>query len=273
MLFCWRSTFAALGALLWVGAFSPAWLMGLPNKDASLLQPGLLLILRIFAENRQQWLDRARASAWLALGAVIAGTLLTLIILLALKRTSEPSRPRLLPTFDSIARQLVTVGASWVLVLFASYMAQKLVRLLPPLVYQLLGEKGADGALVVVALLLVSTILLVRVACDLTRAALVRSEQPIAAVVTVAIRELRSRWRFWVGSYVCLVLPMLGLPLLAQASFPFLAEGVHFSLGRTLAHQGVVLASCVLQLAWWVLTMTRLSVPPRPPKRQDEANQ
>jgi len=266
--FVLRTAFAVFGAVLWSSALSPKWLMALPDQDASLFRPGLLLTLRLFAENRERLSARVHDGIWLALAYVLTGALVTACVLHALRRADESESPGpALPTWDALARQVATVAGSWVLVLLAIYVAQYLARILPPLVYGLFGEKGADAALLGVGMLLGVAVIGVRITSDLMRAALTKSRQPYAAILAEVLIALRFRWRFWLGTYACFTLPLLGLPIVAQLPFPILAEGLDFDTGRLLVHQAVVVASCALQLGWWALLLAHVPVPQSPQKR------
>lgn len=268
--FCLRSAFAAGGALLWSGAFAPAWIMGLPDRDASLFEPGLLLPIRLFAENRQRWIERAWASLWLALVYMTASAIVTALVLHALNRASRAGKARRVwPSLWSQVRQLAAVGVSWICVLIAVYVAQLLARFVPVLVYQFAGEKAADMALVVLIVVLGLAIVFLRIGCDLTRAVLSHSRCSSAQIVATVTGELRARWGLWISRYAGFVLPALGMPLLVGISFPAFGNGLPLGLGRFLVHQAVVLACCGLQLGWWVLVLMHAPVPNQPEEWHD----
>jgi len=264
LLFIVRSFIAVTATWLLIDAFSPAWVMGLPRKDESFFEPGLALLLRLCSENRQQWSHWGAGSIWIAVVAAALGAVAVVFVLFSLQfNTRPPLRLTLRKTIDSVPRQLSIVSVYWLAVILAIYAVRQLSGVLPAMIYPWLGEKGADAMLLCLVAVLAATVVGLRIACDLARVGATRSDQPVAAISATAMRALCSRWRFWLGTYACFAIPSVALPVAIESWTPTFAHSAHFGLLPTLVHKGAVLVICLLQLSWWVLLRTHVSVPAR----------
>lgn len=248
-----RSLTAVTAAWLLIDVFSPAWVMGLPRQDENFFEPGLALLLRLFSENRQQWSHWATVGIWIAVVTAAVGAVAVTFILFSLRFDSRPPlRLNLRRTVGNTPRQLGIVSVYWLAVILAVFVARRLAGVLPALIYPWLGEKGADAVLICLVAALAATLVAMRITCDLARVGATRSEQPIVVVGAMALRDLLSRWRFWLGTYLCFAIPNVAVPIVIEIWVPTFAGSSHFGLQSTLVHQGAVLVTCILQLSWWV---------------------
>lgn len=262
LVFVVRSSLAIAAAALWLGAFSPGWIMGLPQRDESLFEPGLATLLRLLSENGTEWSHLARVTLGGAAGALVVGAVLVTFVLHALAHRSKSWRA-LRATFASLPLQVLITACYAVCVLLAVFVTQRLSHVLPALVYPLLGEKGADAMLLTLALVLVATLVGIRITCDLARIAAIQSNRGALLAVATALGSLRDRWRFWVGAYSCLTLPTLLLPILIEWWLPTFGKSPRFGFWPALVHQLTIVALSAFQLSWWVLVRNNASVPQR----------
>lgn len=264
LLFVVRSFLAVATAWLMLDAFSPAWIMGLPRRDESLFEPGLALLLRLSGENRLQWSHFGAVGVGLAVSAAVVGAVTVAFVLFSIPYDPRPPpQRRLRYTIASVPRQLGIVSVYWLAVILAVYVVRQLSGVLPAMIYPWLGEKGADAMLLCLVALLAAAVIGLRIASDLVRVEAICSDQPVAVIGATALRDFRLRWRFWLGSYACFAIPSVAVPVMLELKFPTFAHSAHFGLIPTLVHQGAVLATCLLQLSWWVLLRKHASVPAR----------
>jgi hypothetical protein len=263
LLFTVRSFIAVTAAWLLVGAFSPAWVMGLPRKDESFFEPGLALLLRLCSENREQWSHWGAVSICIAVAAAIAAAISVVFVLFSIPSdTRPPLRRTLRNTIDSVPRQLGIVSVYWLAVILAVYVVRELAGVFPAMIYPWLGEKGADAMLLCLVAALAATVVGLRIACDLARVGAIGTDKPVAVIGATAMRTLRSHWRFWLGTYMCFAIPSVAVPVAIEFWLPTFTHSAHFGLLPTLVHQVAVLVTCLLQLSWWVLLRTHASLRP-----------
>jgi hypothetical protein len=190
------------------------------------------------------------------------GSVLVAFLLHALGRKQKPVA-LLRAVVGSLPSQFMIQAAYTAMVLLAIFVTRRLSHLLPALVYPALGERGADAALLVLALILVAALVGLRITCDLVRAGVIQSKQPVLVVAAAAVVEVRKHWHIWGFGYLCFALSGLLSLVLVEWWFPTFGNAPSFGLWPTLAHQIAIALLSVSHLGWWVLVQTHFSVPPR----------
>jgi uncharacterized membrane protein len=140
----------------------------------------------------------------------------------------------------------------WILIVVILGFSLFIYPFIPAVVYPIAGEKGADCALLLLALITALIILMVLILSELAKVATVTIQGGVANACAISIECIRNGfWRCF-GSAGCWIAATLVLLIVTSLGLTALDAG---RSGRVtifaLAHQLTILALCFAHLSWW----------------------
>ena len=245
-------------------ALAPPNVMALPRMDRELFSPGARVLLQTLAEQgfpRLPWLrwGWALGGVLLVIGAIGAAVLLSA---LANRAGAKPfawrrAATRALPTIVAIS----TFG--WLTIVAVVWVARTTLPIVPAFIYPLLGEKGADAALVVVALGVAFVALLTFIITDLARAAAIAFEAGARTSLSIGMEVFGSHSGKCLAGAAAYLAAAVILPLGIEALLPKTSVSTSAILvAVTVIHQLTTFTLCALHLCWWSLALKIVRMPP-----------
>lgn len=254
----------ALG-LSWplVKTLAPACVMALPQGDRSLFAPGAALLLRILAAREQQIYRLARVDAVFVAGLAVLGGVFTAGVLSTLDAGASKglstwirSTLRAIPSVVSIALVFWTVTATFIV------LAKFIYPLIPAVVYPIVGEKGADFAILLLGLCAVFWVFVVFVISDLARAAAVKFKTGPVRALKLSIQLVKGRFQTTIGVAFCWILPAIAGPPLISRCLPSPASNTQSQMALVaVTHLFAIMGLCVLHLGWWAAALDLVQLP------------
>jgi hypothetical protein len=253
-------------------ALAPRNVMALPRMDRELYAPGARVLLQTLTEQgfpRFPWLrwGWGLGSVLLFIGAIGAAVLLSA---LAKPAGAKPfawwrAATRALPTITAISTfgSLTIIAVAWV--------ARTALPIIPAFIYPLLGEKGADAALVAVAFGVAFVALLTFTITDLARAAAIAFETGARTSLSVGIEVFGNHSGKCLAGAAGYLVASFILPLGIEALLPKTSvSNSEMLVAVAVIHQLTVFILCALHLCWWSLSLKIVRIPPERNESQEE---
>jgi hypothetical protein len=251
----------------WAKILGNASIMATPRKDLELFAPGAATFLRTVAEQEQAISRLATRDLPFVIGLAIIGCAVTAFAFDILSERQDLSISlRIRKSLHAVPKMLGISVVCW-LILVAVFLFAKLLYLLIPLViYPIAGERGADVAILLLAIVVLVASFVVFIASDLARAIAVVSNRGTLNAVAHSIVCLRQAWGKCLVGATCWTLPALaGPPIVEYFLSSTGPQGTYKTMTLILAHQLMVLTLCVLHLCWWSKAIELIcSAPSRP---------
>jgi hypothetical protein len=258
-----RSTTAIIVAFPLAQRLAPANVMALPLADRGLFAPGARVLAQTLAEQSAR-LSSLWHWGWLWGSAVLlASSLSTTLVLQGL---ACPPNTRvvvwLLKVREVLPTMLAITGLQWITFLALIALGRAVLPFVPSFVYPLFGEKGADVALMVIALVVATLALIALTISDLARAASILWASGVRASVSHAWLAFTNRSRLCLGGVLGYLAACCVLPICIEHLLPLTATATSLALVTIgLVHQLTVVALCALHLLWWLLSLTIVRAP------------
>ncbi len=237
----------------WAKILGDGGVMAWPRKDSELFAPGAALLLRTIAEQEQSISRLAGFDLILVIGIAIVGCVLAAFAfdVLSTDRDASKSTPVCAP-FRAVPAMLGISMSYWLSLIGVFVFAKLMYLLVPAIIYPIVGERGSDIAILLLAVIVAATSFFLFVVGDLARAiAVVYNRRPLDAVV-LSIRCLRQQWaKCLLGAAYWAVPALSGPPIVEYYLASARVQWTHRTITLLLVHQLTALALCVLHLCWW----------------------
>ena len=242
---------------------APVNILALPRGDRELFAPGSRALIQTLAEQAPR-LMKWWHWGWLWGSAVVfAGGVSAAFLLHALAQPPGTEVTVWLRKFrNALPAVLAVTIIQWLAFLGLITLGKTALPIVPAFVYPLFGEKGADAALLVLALAVAALAFLVFVIADLARAAAVAWPDGMQASLGLALQSFASRPQLCVAVAMGYFTASCVLPVGAEWLLPKTLTASSLGLATTvLIHQLVVAALCALHLFWWHTTLRVVCAP------------
>jgi len=258
-----RSVFSLALAACLAPRLAPVNVMALPRMDRELFAPGGRVLVQVLVEQSIRLLPWLRFGWTVGLIAVAVGALASAGIITALALPPSTSRSVWLRrAAQGLPTQLGIVLTGWIGFLAILSLSQWAYGIIPALVYRLLGEKGADIAIVIGVLVLAFSGVLGFALADLARAHNAQLQTGVRDSFAAAMSCLALRFRACMAGAFGYALLALFLPVLVERGLPQVSTLSPGKLVLTVfVHQGAVLGLCALHLGWWAMAIKLVQVP------------
>ena len=237
----------------WAKMLGTDSVMAYPQKDSELFAPGAALLLRTIAEQEQAISRRLGCDLLLVIGLAVAGSAFSTVALCALTERQGSSEP--IQIRNSLRMMPTTLAISvvyWLSLTAVFFFAKTLYLLIPATVYPMLGERGSDIAIVLLAIVVLVATFIAFVASDLARAIAVQSNRGTLDAIAHSINCLKGRLGKCLMGAAFWTAPAVVAPAIVEYTLASIGlHGATRTMALLLAHQLTILALCVFHLCWW----------------------
>jgi hypothetical protein len=247
-------TLAAVGlSWNWAKLLGNANVMAYPKMDSELFAPGAAILLRTIAEQERSISKLAGIDLLLVIGLAIAGCVVTAFAFSAFAENQSSTESIRIRKSLPMAPKMLGISAIYWLSLVAVFLFAKLLYLtILTIIYPIVGERGTDIVILLLAFVVVAAGFIAFVVSDMARAVAVVSRRGPLAAVAYSISCLRRRWGKCLVAAACWTAPCLAGPPILE--YILASAGLHGTSKTTtlfLMHQLVALMLCTLHLCWW----------------------
>ena len=257
----------------WAKILGTASVMAYPQKDAELFAPGAAILLRTIAEQEQAISRQVSCDLLFVIGLAVAGSAVSTVALCALTESQDPSESiRIRNALRMMPKTLAISVVYWLSLTALFFFAKTLYLLIPATVYPMLGERGSDIAIVLLAIVVLIVTFVAFVASDLARAIAVRSKRGSLDAIAHSISCLKRRLGKCLMGAVLWTAPAVLAPAIVECAFSSIGlQGSTRTMTLLLAHQLIILALCVFHLCWWSKAIELVRGIPTPTQELSEA--
>ena len=250
--------------LAWSGSrlLAPGWVMAQGGGDRELWAPGAGILLRVIAEQERGFVRLLRVDALIGLGLIVLGGLAAAIVLCGLVDEPKARPSRWVGHGIRRSPQIILItAASWLLMATTLVFAKLAAPVIPTFVYPIIGEIGADCALLLLSSVTLFTIFLTVIVSDLARGLATREDFGLLAALAGAIQCLSNERTRCIAGAAAFTLPAICAPPVLEWLLPSTTSASAFDLVvRVLVHQLMIVGLCILHLGWWKRALNLVQV-------------
>jgi hypothetical protein len=255
---------AALGAAV-AKELAPTNVMALPRMDHELFAQGASVLGQVLVEHSSMLLRQWRFGWVIVVPLTFLGAIAAAILMSALASPRGTQARIWIKHGTQVAPVVMAITvAGWCAFAGVLAVAKFAQPLIPALVYPLFGEKGADTALVLLALGVLILGLFAFTVTDLARVSAVQARSGFRDSVAMALQCLCKHFRLCVVSAAIYAVLSLAIPAAVEMYLPKVLTLTPMTLTLSaLAHQLTVFGLCALHLGWWALAIRIVRVTSR----------